>query len=200
MGAQKKDCNEATCENAFLAALANGPIVAAVKDEAGLSAALCGESSVVFVLFGTLASIADITQRICAAGKLAMVHLDLVDGLAAREAAVDFIAAYTKAAGIISTKPGLIKYAKNKGLFTVQRFFVLDSLSLSNIVAPAQPLAADAIEILPGVMPKIIKTVCAAVQKPVIAGGLINDKDDVLAALSAGAVAVSSTNGTVWGF
>ncbi|MEG2499451.1 MAG: glycerol-3-phosphate responsive antiterminator, partial [Oscillospiraceae bacterium] len=32
----------------------------------------------------------------------------------------------------------------------------------------------------------------------IIAGGLITDKEDVMNALSAGAVAVSSTNSAVW--
>ncbi len=33
---------------------------------------------------------------------------------------------------------------------------------------------------------------------PIIAGGLISDKESVVAALSAGAIAVSSTNHGVW--
>jgi glycerol uptake operon antiterminator len=33
---------------------------------------------------------------------------------------------------------------------------------------------------------------------PVIAGGLISDKEDIISALGAGAIAVSSTNPAVW--
>ena len=33
---------------------------------------------------------------------------------------------------------------------------------------------------------------------PIIAGGLISDKEDVMAALKAGAIAISSTNESVW--
>ena len=57
---------------------------------------------------------------------------------------------------------------------------------------------ADLIEVLPGLMPKIIRRVAQLTGKPVIAGGLISDKEDVTAALSAGAVAVSTTNPAVW--
>ena len=49
-----------------------------------------------------------------------------------------------------------------------------------------------------GLMPKIIRRVAQLTGKPVIAGGLISDKEDVTAALSAGAVAVSTTNPAVW--
>ena len=54
------------------------------------------------------------------------------------------------------------------------------------------------IEILPGLMPKVIRRVARLVKLPVIAGGLISEKEDVMAALSAGAISVSSTNQSVW--
>lgn len=47
-------------------------------------------------------------------------------------------------------------------------------------------------------MPKVIRRLAAIVRKPVIAGGLISDKEDVLNALGAGAMAVSSSNPEVW--
>lgn len=56
----------------------------------------------------------------------------------------------------------------------------------------------DAVEILPGLMPKIIKKLCSTVNVPIIAGGLISDKEDVMNALTAGAVAISVTNQRVW--
>ena len=53
-------------------------------------------------------------------------------------------------------------------------------------------------EVLPGVMPKILKQICKTSKVPVIAGGLISDKEDVMGALGAGAAAVSTTNQKVW--
>lgn len=100
--------------------------------------------------------------------------------------------------GIISTKPSMIRRAKELGLYTVMRFFVLDSLSFENIEKQLVSVKPDFIEVLPGVMPKIIRKVCKRVRTQVIAGGLISDKEDVMAALDAGAIAVSSTNQKVW--
>ena len=54
------------------------------------------------------------------------------------------------------------------------------------------------IEVLPGAMPKVIHRLCAKIKVPVIAGGLITDKESVMGALTAGATAVSSTNHKVW--
>ena len=78
--------------------LSDNPIIMAIKDESGLQACLnVQDANVVFVLYGEVATIADITDRLKAAGKQVMVHMDLVAGLSAREEAVDFIAKYTKA-------------------------------------------------------------------------------------------------------
>ena len=110
------------------------------------------------------------------AGKLAMVHIDLIDGLAARDVAVDFIAESTRADGIISTRSNLVRRAKARGMLAVQRFFMLDSIALVNIEKHLSFEAADAVEILPGAMPKVIRRLAAIVRKPMIAGGLISDE------------------------
>jgi glycerol uptake operon antiterminator len=47
-------------------------------------------------------------------------------------------------------------------------------------------------------MPKVIKKIASLTEKPVIASGLIMDKEDVMTALGAGAISVSSSNAAVW--
>ena len=176
----------------------NCPIIAAIKDDEGLSRCMDCECSVVFVLFGTVCSIGEIVQRIKSAGKTAVVHIDLIAGLSAKEVAVDFIKGQTQADGIISTRPALIRRAKELSLIAIQRLFLLDSLALESITRQLEQSSPDFIEILPGVMPKVIARLCAYIKTPVIAGGLISDKEDVMAALRGGAVAVSTTNHDVW--
>jgi glycerol uptake operon antiterminator len=150
------------------------------------------------VLYGTVVDIADIVCTARAAGKAVIVHIDLIDGLAARDVAVDFIVQNTKADGIISTKPALVRRAKEKGLVGIRRFFLLDSLAMCNMEKQLAADTPDLVEVLPGTMPKTLRQVVAKTQVPIIAGGLIADKEDVVNALSAGAVAVSSTNAAVW--
>lgn len=175
------------------------PVIAAIKDDEGL-AACCrrDEIKVVFILYGDICSIPDIVKAVKAAGKMAMVHVDLIVGLGGKEVAVDFIKAATEADGIISTKPVLIKRARELSLYTTLRVFILDSMAFENIDRQMAIARPDMIEILPGLMPKIIRRVCNKVKVPVIAGGLISDKEDVMAALGAEAIAVSTTNQKVW--
>jgi glycerol uptake operon antiterminator len=67
-------------------------------------------------------------------------------------------------------------------------------MSLINIEKQLPLDYADAVEILPGVIPRVIRRIVKIINKPVIAGGLVVDKEDVRRALEAGAVSVSSSN------
>ena len=169
----------------FYDLIESNPVIAAVKDIDGLNACCAREEiKVVFILFGDICNIGTIVSQIKQADKVAMVHVDLITGLSGKEVAVDFIKNNTLADGIISTKPALIKRARELSLYTTLRVFVLDSMAFENIEHQMAVARPDIIEILPGLMPKVIRRVCRLVRVPVIAGGLISDKEDVMAALS----------------
>ena len=117
----------------FREILEDTPIIAAVKDLEGLEQCLMSDIRVIFILFGDICTIGSIVKKIKDAGKLALVHMELVGGMSGKEVAVDFIRQNTEADGIITTKSGLIKYARQRGFYTVHRYFVMDSMALSNI-------------------------------------------------------------------
>lgn len=180
------------------ACLKHTPLIAAVKDEAGLEKCLAADCRVVFILYGNVMNICRIVKRVKEAQKAAFVHIDLIEGLSAKEVAVEYIVQNTGADGIISTKTALIKSAAAHGLLTVQRFFMLDSLAMDTLKKQIRSSGMDVIEVLPGCMPKIIAQIVQMTQIPVIASGLLQDKEDILAALAAGAAAVSGTNYEIW--
>ena len=178
--------------------LESNPVIAAVKDTDGLEECVGLEDiKVVFILFGDICSIPGIVQR---SGMRADrgCHVDLINGLGSREIAVDFIRENTQADGIISTKPALIRRGNELGLFTVHRYFLIDSMALENIKSPQPGIRPGCDRGASRMMPDIIRKICQNFRIPVIAGGLISDKKSVMAALSAGAVCVSSTNRDVW--
>ena len=64
-------------------AIQETPVIAAIKDDGGLEEALRNENiRVVFILYGDICNISALVQRIHAAGKFAIVHVDLIAGLA----------------------------------------------------------------------------------------------------------------------
>ena len=97
------------------ALLEENPIIIAIKDEEDLARCLQNPKPVVFVLYGSVVSIPDIVRRLKEAGKTVFVDVDLLDGLSAREAAVEYLVGATEADGVISTKAALVRRAKALG-------------------------------------------------------------------------------------
>ena len=157
--------------SSFYEAVEDNPIIAAVKNMNDLEVCCSLEDiRVVFILFGDICSVKEIVDKVKAAGKVAMVHVDLISGLSSKDIVVEFIQKNTKADGIISTKPILIKKGRELGMFTILRYFLLDSMAYENIRQQQHAVKPDFIEVLPGVMPKIIKNVCKMSRTPIIAG------------------------------
>ena len=184
----------------FIDLVEANPVVAAIKDDDGLERSLHSEIDVVFVLYGDVISIRDIVHRLKEGGKTVLVHVDLISGLAPKEVSVDFIQKYTEADGIISTRRNLTEYARSLGMNTVLRYFMIDSLALQNIrrqsKAETQP---DIIEILPAILvPDFISRIRKICKVPLMASGLVTNRQETLHALNAGAIAVSTTNQEIW--
>ena len=88
--------------------------------------------------------------------------------------------------------------AVESGLFTVQRFFIVDSHSIDTTVESLKMSKPDMIEIMPGVAPKIIRQIKEKINITVIAGGLIETKNEVSEALNNGANAISTGKVELW--
>lgn len=174
------------------------PIIAAAKDDAGLAEALDSDCKIIFLLYGSILNIDSLIEDIHARRKLCFVHIDLVDGLSSRDIAVDGLLKLCRPDGIISTRTQLLRRAHQLGLCAVQRVFILDSMSLQSLPSQLEASKPDFIEILPGILPGIIAEISASISIPLIAGGLIRSKQDVMQALQAGVVAISTTSSSVW--
>lgn len=182
----------------ILEQLQNNPVIAAAGNEEALALALPSDCRVVFLLMGNVLDVGELTRRVHDAGKLCIIHLDLIEGFSSKEIAVDAIHHETHADGIISTRGALIRRAKQLGMAAIQRGFMLDSRSLASFEAQIRQSNPDFVEILPGLLPKVIATLKSRVDIPIIAGGFIHEKEDVIAALSAGALAVSASSPQIW--
>jgi len=187
-------------DNTFYETLCDTPIIAAIKNDDDLKKILETDIKIVFILYGDLCSIIGIIEKIKATDKIAMVHIDLIVGLSSKEVAVDYIKQNTKADGIISTKLNIINRAIKLQMHTVYRIFVIDSMALETLKNQERLIKADLIEILPGAMPQVVKKVTTLTRVPIIAGGLITSKKEVIESLEAGATSISTSNHEVWHF
>lgn len=178
--------------------LIENPVIAALRKEEDLPGILKSNAQIIFVLCGNILTIAQVCQKLKEAGKIVFIHMDLMEGLRGDAAALAFIKEHADPVGIISTKTNIIKYGKNHGLKTILRIFMIDSLSLRTGIKNINETNPDAVEVMPGIAPKIIQAISDKTHAPIIAGGLIETKKDVMEALSAGAVAASTTAKELW--
>ncbi|MCK5763458.1 MAG: glycerol-3-phosphate responsive antiterminator [Clostridiales bacterium] len=56
----------------------------------------------------------------------------------------------------------------------------------------------DAVEILPNVISRIIKHFIELTRKPIISGGLITTKENVITSLGADAIRISTSKRAIW--
>ncbi|WP_083953075.1 glycerol-3-phosphate responsive antiterminator [Bacillus acidicola] len=130
--------------------------------------------------------------------KKMIYHVDLIQGLKNDEYAAEYICQEYKPYGLISTKSNVIQKAKQKGVISVQRMFLIDSHALEKSYRLIDKIQPDYIEVLPGTMPWMIEEVKARVNRPVFAGGLIRSMDEVNNALKAGAEAITTSDTKLW--
>ncbi len=176
-------------------ALEQGPIIAAVHEE-NFAAALRSPVSVIFHLKANLLTVGKRVSEAHERGKRIFVHVDLADGVGKDRTGLSYLAD-CGVDGIISTRTQLLRQAKELGLVAVQRFFALDSKGLESMAETMEGGVADIVEIMPGVVGKVISRFAAG-STPLIAGGLIETKKEVLAALDCGALAVSTGKEALW--
>ena len=175
--------------------LARSPVIAAVRDE-GFDAACVSPCEVIFYLKANINTICRRTSAAHERGKLLFVHMDLAEGVGKDKSAVEFMAGLG-VDGIVSTRSSMIRWAKECGLITVQRFFALDSQGIGAIDEMLDSVKPDMMELMPGVIPKLVSRFSGG-SIPVIAGGLVQTKSEVTEALSAGAAAVSTGTQVLW--
>ena len=174
------------------------PVIAGVKDLDKFEDALNSPCDIIFLLSGSIFNIKEFVKKAKEKNKIIFIHVDLLDGFSKDAVALRYIYEEIKPDGIISTKNSQLKAAKALGFMTVQRIFIIDSLSIDTAIKASQMINPDAIEIMPGIMPKITKELSDKLDVPVIVGGLISEKDEITKALESGALGVSTSAKTLW--
>ncbi|SFC91024.1 glycerol uptake operon antiterminator [Bacillus sp. OV322] len=180
--------------------LVQSQVIASIKSEADIEKAIASNCNIVFLLTGNLLNMKDYLDRLKQAKKHIFIHIDFIEGLSNTRSAIKYIAQSWKPTGIITTKNTLIKFAKEEKMMTIQRIFLIDRSAIQKGIEMCKTYSPDAIEILPGLMPNIIDQLTGQINLPIIAGGLISSKDDILQGLEAGALAISSGDPSLWNF
>ncbi|HYG57456.1 MAG TPA: glycerol-3-phosphate responsive antiterminator [Symbiobacteriaceae bacterium] len=180
-------------------ALDRYPVIAAMRDEAALEAALHTPVQVIFVLSSDIGRVDRVGRAVAAAGKLLFFHLDFIDGLGRDEAGMAYLIQAAHPAGLITTRTGLVQAARRAGVIPLQRLFLLDSQSLSTGLEAARTSKAEVVEVLPGIIPRAVGAIQSQLTRTlIIAGGLVRTQAEAARALAAGAAGVSTSSQALW--
>ena len=177
--------------------LESSPVIAAVRTHQDFLKAASSPVSLIVLLHSSILTINDYAHDAHKNNKHIFVHIDLAEGVGKDKSGIEYIS-NCGVDGIITTRANLVKTGRECGLATVQRFFIVDSQSIDTAVETIKSSRPDMIEIMPGILPKVISNFKNKIKIPVIAGGLIETKSDIISALNFGACAVSTSKKELW--
>ena len=174
------------------------PVIPAVRGRDGdLERALAGDHAAIFVLGGDVFRMLERVRRRPHRRPFICVNVDMVGGVAPDPSGIRFLA--REVDGVISTHRHVVEITRGKGALAIQRLFAIDTSAVERGLKVLRQADPDAVEILPGLaFPEIVESYRAALNKPVLAGGLIKDRPTAAAILEAGAVGVSTSDHRLW--
>jgi glycerol uptake operon antiterminator len=182
----------------FLRVLKVNPVIPAVRGRDGdLERALAGDHAAIFVLGGDVFRMLERVRRRPYRRPFICVNVDMVGGVASDASGIGFLA--REVDGVISTHRKVVEIARSNGALAIQRLFAIDTSAVERGLKVLRQADPDAVEILPGLaFPEIVESYRAALNKPVLAGGLIKDCPTAAAILEAGAVGISTSDHRLW--
>ncbi|MCL6616812.1 MAG: glycerol-3-phosphate responsive antiterminator [Anoxybacillus ayderensis] len=147
---------------------------------------------------GTISVIKRYVELLKAHDRYVFVHVEKIPGISYDKEGLQFLSKFVQPHGIVSTKSTLIQLAKKEKLWTIQRLFLVDTDAVETGLQVVQQVTPDALEVMPGIVPDMIERLAQQVNIPIITGGLIQNRDQMVQALKKGAQAVSTGNPLLW--
>lgn len=172
-------------------------IIPVVRTDREFRQSLITPGRFVFHMSASLLKMAPMAKIAKEHGKELYIHIDFAEGLGRDMTGIQYLSKIG-AAGIISTRSNLLRMAGDCGLKKVQRVFIMDSRSVETALESIRSVEPTMVEIMPGLIPKVIGRFRAELHIPVVAAGLIENKEEAAAALEAGAAYVSTTKTNLW--
>lgn len=175
-------------------------MIAAIKEPKALEKAIKYKQnlSAVILMTGNILTVHQYVKLLHDEGLPVILHVEKVGGLQLDQYGIDFLYNIVKPFAIVTTKSNVIKKAKQKKMFVIQRVFLIDTEVYCQLEQSVNDSAADIIEIMPCRAPDFIKKLSLVTDKPLLTGGLLNTEKDAIEALQNGAAAVTTSNTELW--
>ncbi|RST77735.1 glycerol-3-phosphate responsive antiterminator [Siminovitchia acidinfaciens] len=187
-------------EKVFEERLKKYKLIAAIKEPKSIEKVIKYKDNIsaVILMTGNILNVKQYVDVLQSEGLPVILHVEKIGGLQVDQYGIDFIIDYIKPFGIVTTKSGIIKRAKSRGMFVVQRIFLIDTEVYEHLLNSLEHLQADIVEIMPSRAPDFLDKLSGASPVPVITGGLLSTVNHAKEALEHGAAAVTTSNTEMW--
>lgn len=176
----------------------NYPIIASITVDEQIAQAMASDVKRVILMTGNITNLGSIIDRLHQSGKQAYVHTEMVSGIGRDASAIQYLADVFKVDGIVTTKSNAVSAAKQAGIRSIQRIFAIDSAAIETAVRMIKSYKPDEVELMPGLMPRVIQELNERITQPLIVGGLIRHEEEIQQALKSGADFVSIGHEKFW--
>jgi glycerol uptake operon antiterminator len=174
------------------------PIIASITEAEQITYALASDVRRVNLMTGSVNNLKYVIEQLHDSGKQVFVHIEKVGGIGREASSIQYLADVFKADGIVTTKSNAVAAAKQAGILSSQRFFAIDSAAVETAVRMIKSSEPDEVELMPGLMPRVIREVRQQITQPLIVGGLIRDTEEIRLAMENGADFVSIGDSRFW--
>lgn len=175
-------------------------LIAAIKEPKSIEKAIKYKENIsaVILMTGNVLTAKEYVDVLQKEGLPVILHVEKIGGLGLDDYGIEFIKKYIKPFGIVTTKSSIIKKAKSKGMFVIQRVFLIDTEVYDHLVDSIDYLQSDIIEIMPSRAPDFLQKLVERSTIPIITGGLLTNICDAKEALAQGVTAVTTSNTDLW--
>ncbi|RCW47351.1 MULTISPECIES: glycerol-3-phosphate responsive antiterminator [unclassified Halanaerobium] len=175
-------------------------IIPSVKKLKYLNEALKSSAPVLYLSNVHIGNLKSISETCHKKSKFVFVHTNLIGGFKADHTGIKLLKNFFRVDGLFSTNPQTISLAKKEGLYAVQRFFFMDSMSTDFALESLRSSNPDACELLPSPLALKVKKKIKSVNPdiPLLAAGYIDNRKFVEKIFEAGLDGLTTSSKDLW--
>jgi glycerol uptake operon antiterminator len=178
----------------------NKLIIPSVKKLKDLNEALKSSAPALYLSNVHIGNLKSITKTCHKEGKFVFVHTKLIGGFKSDKTGIKLLKNSFQVDGLFSTNPQTISLAKKEGLYAIQRFFFMDSMSTDFALESLRSSNPDACELLPSPLAlKVRKDIRSENPEiPLLAAGYIDNRKLVNKIFEAGLDGLTTSSKDLW--
>lgn len=179
--------------------LLHTPVMATLYGVENLQAFLNSKAEVAIVANISLRHVTKVLNVIKKNNKLIVLNIDSCEGLSQDKGAIEFLAEIGISV-LLSTRVPTIQKAAQCGLLTMQKVFVTDRSTWPRSLKAISRSVPNLVQIMPAPMLNYLSLEDKQRLPPIVASGFICNENDIAKALKQSAIAVSSSDKSLWDY